>query len=100
MIALKFAFAVLYSNRAAHQLDRAVSIEVGLHLRRHSNMNVLEIVHLKCMISTKPIIQMAKNIGTFREDVGERVVPGYVVHPGDVTLPLGEGTTAIPFAVL
>ena len=25
-------------------------------------------------------------------------MPAYVVHPGDVRLPLGEGVTALPFA--
>ena len=36
----------------------------------------------------------------FREDYGPSVLPGYVVHPGDVRLPLAPGVTALPFAEL
>lgn len=43
---------------------------------------------------------MAKTIRALRRDLGERVGPGYVVHPGDVRLPMGEGDQAIPFAEL
>jgi hypothetical protein len=35
---------------------------------------------------------------TFQKDLEEKSLPGYVVHPGDVKLPLGPGATALPFA--
>jgi hypothetical protein len=43
---------------------------------------------------------MARNICRFQEDLGEIAAPGFVVHPGDITLLLGIGATAIPFAML
>jgi hypothetical protein len=43
---------------------------------------------------------MASSIRTFQEDFGARAMPGYVVHPGDVRLPLGSNVTALPFAGL
>jgi hypothetical protein len=36
----------------------------------------------------------------FREAYGHKAKPGYVVHPGNVRLPLAPGVTAIPFAEL
>jgi len=58
------------------------------------------LVPIEVKLSSTPRIQMAKNIRTFRADFGDKAMPGYVVHPGDITLPLGEGVTAIPYAVL
>ena len=43
---------------------------------------------------------MAKSVRTFRKDLRAEALPGYVVHPGDVRLPLGVGATALPFADL
>jgi hypothetical protein len=47
-----------------------------------------------------PDRNMARGIATFRRDMGARVVKGYVVYPGDVTLPLGPDAVAWPFAAL
>lgn len=43
---------------------------------------------------------MASSIRTFQEDFGDRALPGYVVHSGDIRLPLGSNVTALPFAEL
>ena len=43
---------------------------------------------------------MASAIKTFQKDFGDKAMPGYVVHPGDIRLPLGSGVTALPFAEL
>jgi len=43
---------------------------------------------------------MAQSIKTFREDFGARALPGCVVHPGEVKLPLGPGVTAWPYRQL
>jgi hypothetical protein len=40
---------------------------------------------------------MASSIKIFRKDFKDRVLPGYLIHPGDVRLPLGEQVTALPF---
>lgn len=50
--------------------------------------------------ATPPRPGMAASIRTFRKDLGSRAMPGYVVHPGDVRLPLGPGATVLPFAAL
>ena len=43
---------------------------------------------------------MAEGIQAFAETFGAKAAPGYVVHPGDVRLPLGGGVTALPLAEL
>lgn len=58
------------------------------------------LVPIEVKLSATPRTPMAKQIRAFRADFGERALPGFVVHPGDVTLPLGEGITAIPFTGL
>jgi predicted AAA+ superfamily ATPase len=58
------------------------------------------LVPIEVKVSGTPRPAMAAAIRTFREDFGERAMPGYVVHPGDVVLPLGSGVIALPFAHL
>ena len=41
---------------------------------------------------------MASGIAAFRRDFGARPGNGYVIYLGPVTLPLGDGTRALPFA--
>lgn len=43
---------------------------------------------------------MARGIESFRRDFGKRAAKGYVVHAGDVRLPLGPDATALPFGNL
>ncbi|MBW2646460.1 MAG: GTP-binding protein, partial [Deltaproteobacteria bacterium] len=43
---------------------------------------------------------MASAVKTFQKDLGDKAMPGYVVHPGEVILPLGQGVSAFPFAEL
>jgi hypothetical protein len=43
---------------------------------------------------------MAAGLRAFQRDLGRRAGPGFLVHPGDQMLPLGPGTTALPFAAL
>jgi hypothetical protein len=40
---------------------------------------------------------MASSIKIFRKDFGDQALPGYLIHPGDVRLPLGEHVTSWPF---
>ena len=55
---------------------------------------------IEVKLSATPRPAMAGPIRRFHRDFGEQTMPGYVVHPGDVRLPLGEGVTALPFAEL
>lgn len=58
------------------------------------------IVPIEVKSSATPRPKMARGLRALRRDLGERAHPGYVVHPGDVRLPLGDGVHAIPFAEL
>ena len=55
---------------------------------------------IEVKLSGTPRTRMASAIRTFRQDLGSVAGPGYVVHPGDVRLPLGPGVTALPFGAL
>jgi hypothetical protein len=57
-------------------------------------------VPIEVKLSATPRPDMANAIRAFRKDLGKKAAPGYVIHSGDVRLPLGEGVTAIPFAEL
>ena len=58
------------------------------------------LIPVEAKLSATPRPRMADGIRAFRRDLGKKAGPGYVVHPGDVSLPLGDGVTAIPFATL
>jgi len=58
------------------------------------------LIPIEAKLSTTPNPAMAKGINAFKSDFGPRVAPGYVVHPGDTTLPLGPNATALPFGQL
>ncbi|MCY3775896.1 MAG: DUF4143 domain-containing protein, partial [Candidatus Aminicenantes bacterium] len=55
---------------------------------------------LEVKLSATPRRAMAGSIKTFRKDLKEAALPGYLVHPGDVRLPLGSDVTTCPFADL
>ncbi|HHQ47744.1 MAG TPA: DUF4143 domain-containing protein, partial [Acidobacteria bacterium] len=59
-----------------------------------------KLVPIEVKLSATPRPAMASSIVTFQKDLGDRTVPGRVVHPGDVSLPLGHGVTALPFGNL
>ncbi|MEA3356671.1 MAG: ATP-binding protein [Candidatus Bipolaricaulota bacterium] len=58
------------------------------------------LVPIEVKLSATPRPAMAKGIIILQADLGKKVAPGYIVHPGDVRLPLGQGATALPFAEL
>ena len=55
------------------------------------------LVPLEVKLSATPRPFMAKGIVSFRAALGAGAAPGYVVHPGDVRLPLSPGVSALPF---
>ena len=59
-----------------------------------------KLVPIEVKLSATPRPGMAAAIRTLQKDPGLDAVPGYVVHPGDVRLPLGPGATALPFSDL
>lgn len=57
-------------------------------------------ISIDVKLSATPRPAMADAIVNLKRDLGARVGPGYVVHPGDIQLPLAPGVTAIPFSAL
>jgi uncharacterized protein len=56
-------------------------------------------MHFECIIAT-PRPKMASGLNTFKKDFGKKAGTGYLIHPGDVRLPLGQGVVALPFTEL
>ena len=59
-----------------------------------------KLVPLEVKVSATPKPAMASSVKQFQKDMADRALPGYVIHSGDVTLPLGPGVTALPFGQL
>ncbi len=59
-----------------------------------------KLVPIEVKLSATPRPTMAAAINVFQRDMESAAMPGYVVHPGDIHLPLGSGVTALPFAAL
>jgi len=55
---------------------------------------------LEIKLSATPNPAHAKGLHEFKKLFAERALPGYVIHAGDVRLPLGSGVTALPFGDL
>ncbi len=55
------------------------------------------LIPIEVKLSGTPRPEMAKGIRAFQAALGDRVGPGFVVHPGSVRLPLGAGVVAVPF---
>ena len=56
-----------------------------------------KLIPVEVKLSATPRPTMATAIRAFQKDMDGVATPGYVVHPGDTRLPLGDGVTAIPF---
>ncbi len=59
-----------------------------------------KLIPIDVKLSATPRPEMAGAIAGFAKDFGERVLPGYVVHPGEMILPLGGGVIALPMSRL
>ncbi len=54
-----------------------------------------KLVPIEVKLSATPHPAMAASIRELRQDMADAILPGYVVHPGDVRLALGDGVTAV-----
>ncbi len=80
----------------------------GLYFWRTSNGAEVDIVieeghrliPVEAKLSGTPRMDMARGIHAFRKDYGDRTACGWVVHTGDIPLPLGNGVVALPFSML
>ncbi len=59
-----------------------------------------KLIPIEVKLSSTPRAAMAAGIKSFQEAFGDRTANGYVVHPGDVRLPLGQKVIALPFSEL
>ncbi len=59
-----------------------------------------KLVPIEVKLSGTPRPAMARSIRVLRKDLGHRAWPGYLVHSGEVDLPLGPGVKALPFTSL
>ncbi len=60
-----------------------------------------KLVPIEVKLGATPRPEMAAGIRALRRDLGARVArEGYIVHPGDIRLPLGDGVAALPFGAL
>ena len=58
------------------------------------------LISLEVKLSATPRPAMARNLTSFQKDLGDRATAAYVIHPGEVRLPLAPGITALPFSDL
>jgi hypothetical protein len=65
--------------------------EVDLTLSHHGKL-----IPLEAKLSATPKPEMASDVRAFRHDLGARAASGYLVHTGDIELPLGPGVLALP----
>lgn len=58
------------------------------------------LVAVEVKSTATPKVSMTSGLRSFRTMYGDRLAAMYVVHSGDVTLPLGEGCLAVPYGAL
>ena len=59
-----------------------------------------KLIPIEVKLSATPRPAMASGIRAFQEDLGEKAGPGFVIHPGDVRLPLAPKVVALPLTEL
>ena len=59
-----------------------------------------KLIQIEVKLSATPRPAMANGIRTFQEDLGGKAGQGFVIHPGDVRLPLAPKVVALPFSEL
>jgi predicted AAA+ superfamily ATPase len=69
--------------------------EVDLVIDTQSGLIPVEI-----KLSETPRPEMAKEIRAFQQDFKEKSLPGYVIYPGNMVLPLGQGVSSLPLSNL
>ncbi|MEI7846735.1 MAG: ATP-binding protein [Chloroflexota bacterium] len=67
--------------------------EVDLLIDTQSGLIPIEI-----KLSETPRQEMAKEIRAFQQDFEERSLSGYVIYPGNMVLPLGQGVSSLPLS--
>jgi len=58
------------------------------------------VIPIEIKLSETPRPEMAKEIRAFQQDFKEKSLPGYVIYPGNMVLPLGQGVSSLPLSNL
>ncbi len=58
------------------------------------------LIPLEVKLSATPRSTMARHLTAFQKDLAAQAAPGFLIHPGEVCLPLAPGVTALPFGEL
>jgi predicted AAA+ superfamily ATPase len=77
----------LYFWRTSHGTEVDIVVDIAGRL-----------IPIEVKLSATPRPAMAAGIRALQKCLGDRVQAGYVVHPGDISLPLAPDVTALPFA--
>jgi predicted AAA+ superfamily ATPase len=59
-----------------------------------------KLIPIEVKKTSTPKFEMAKNINIVKDDLGDIVQKGYVVHPGKTSLPFGKAAQSLPFSEL
>lgn len=59
-----------------------------------------KIIPIEVKLSATPRPEMASGIKSLRNDLGDRIGKGYIIHPGKIRLPLGDSVYALPYSDL
>jgi uncharacterized protein len=78
-----------------HFWRTSAGVEVDLVVETGSKLIPIEV-----KLSATPRPAMASGIRAFQEDLGDKAGQGFVIHPGDIRLPLAPKVVALPFAEL
>jgi hypothetical protein len=78
-----------------HFWRTSAGVEVDLIVEARDKLIPVEV-----KLSATPRPAMASGIRAFQEDLGEKAGLGFVIHPGNVRLPLAPKIVALPFSEL
>lgn len=78
-----------------HFFRTATGTEVDFVIETNSRLIPIEVKS-----SATPRPEMAAGVAVFRKDFPRKAQPGYVIHTGDILLPLEPEITAVPFHML
>ncbi len=78
-----------------HFWRTSAGVEVDLVVEAENRLIPIEV-----KLSATPHPAMASGIRAFQEDLGEKAGQGFLIHPGDVHLPLAPKAVALPFTEL
>ncbi len=70
-------------------------VEVDFLVEREQRL-----IPIECKTSATPRREFAHGIDVLCAELPTKVAPGFVVHPGDASMPLGPNAVALPFSAL